>query len=301
MEKYRMGKKVEADFPESEVAINVSYYLAQLSSGNKRFWIRSISQSKERSLGYDARMSANTSDFVPFYMQFKRPFSYPHNSWSKIIRQRKRLKANSEEIALAFKFLPKKLHHSDFQHNILFNLSESGIGHAAYVCPLFTDGDRYSEAVRKLYFHSYPYEHDTQTVMDNDYYYEHYQAPFIQSHITIIPHSKVTHARHHYSFDTDGDDLCFHKPQTIKGRNQKLEEFVDSVFGDFKKENTLNIKSSKDALERLALKVLGKIEFEKTSEDIFKSDLPTIAMWGIWGHYLKINYGIQQFFMTRSE
>ena len=294
------SKVTVADFPESEVAINVAYYLAGISRRNRRFRIRSISPSKERCLGYDARMEFDTTDFVPFYMQFKRPTSYPQHSRSKIIKQRKRLKANTSEQSLAFKLLRKKQHHADYQHNILLNLSESELGHAGYVCPLFIDGDLYSRTMTRQYRLSDPYYYQSQHLSDDEVFYEIHDVPFIKSHVTIIPHAKVTDANHHYSFDMDGDDICFHEPQLLTNETRSIESFLDHPLSNFRAENTLNLERSDGSLEALVAKTVGEFEYAKIRPQIIESKIPEISKWGLWGNYLRTNYRIQQFFMMKS-
>jgi hypothetical protein len=141
------GLRIDANYTEEVVGFAIESFLTLLSFPRHRFSIEPFSRSKERWLGADARLYGRIRGFRPFYMQFKRPTAYPNSSSAKVITDRKKLGLTTNPNALYFPLRHKQPAHKNFQHNILYRLRErllkSGLGDAAYVCPLFLDRAAY--------------------------------------------------------------------------------------------------------------------------------------------------------------
>ncbi|GAB3750282.1 hypothetical protein [Lysobacter olei] len=130
------------NYIEDAVSIAIGSQLALLSFPFFKYSVVPISRARERWLGADAKLLGGKR-FLPFYMQFKRPFAHTVPSRAKIIKDRNKLspKLSTAPRTLYFSLQDKLKHHKDFQHNVLFRLRQKllarGRGDAAYVCPLF--------------------------------------------------------------------------------------------------------------------------------------------------------------------
>lgn len=87
----RQGLRLDANYIEDVVAIEIASFLTKVSFPQQRFSIEPMSRARERWLGADARLTDDVAGFMPFYMQFKRPSAYPDTSTSRIIRERAKI------------------------------------------------------------------------------------------------------------------------------------------------------------------------------------------------------------------
>ena len=67
----RQGLRIDANYVEDVVAIEIASFLAKVSFPQLRFSIEPMSRARERWLGADARLTDSMRGFLPFYMQFK--------------------------------------------------------------------------------------------------------------------------------------------------------------------------------------------------------------------------------------
>ena len=208
----RQGLRIDANYVEDVVAIEIASFLSKVSFPQLRFSIEPLSRPRERWVGADARLTDSMRGFLPFYMQFKRPSAYPENSTSRIIQDRLKIRPNplqTSPLVLFFQLLNKRPQHIDYQHNVLYRLNDrlrnSNKGAAVYVCPLFLD--------RQAYIHNLHMSSQSQVlrvypdrVVTSSLVVVHSvtssgtlaNVPLIREHICIPPHALVTHAKHSY-------------------------------------------------------------------------------------------------------
>lgn len=296
-----MGHLRTANFSEDNVSVILGSFLTALTFPFNPFSIEMLSRKKERFLGADARLHGNITGFLPFYMQFKRPSAYPASSRSKIIVDRAALGVKSKHNALFFPLRDKKPKHHDFQHNVLFRLrnrlQQRGIGDAAYVCPLFIDRLAYRAAVHasalslRQSWHGVHWLHSKVMINTGGGVMNFSNVPLLKEHVTIPPHATVTTAKHHYSFNEQGDELCFHEPTALPDGSDNFAEFLSRSASLFLDGGQLEPNGSDEFLLDLVSNVYGDSLGVK-SEDL--GDTP-FGRWHEFGHRLERDFGIAQF------
>lgn len=298
---------LSANYTEETVGFALESFLSTLSFPRRRFSIEPFSQGDERWIGADARLKGKVKSFRPFYMQFKRPFAYPAHSTSNIVKDRVHLKLNVKPHALFFNLHPKKPHHSDFQHNVLFRLRRRlvklGIGDAAYVCPLFLDRATYRDKLhlaglkmRLRFWSRLPWEMDQLLLhMGPTGITINFSAiPTLREHITIPPHDKVIHASHSYSFTKEGDDVCFHSPTSLPDSQSNLADFLGSVIKDG------NLQDGFIYADRASEVLNSLLAFSPDDEYSLGIEFQTgdgdgISRWQEFGRVLRTAFGIEQY------
>lgn len=303
-----MGKRIDADYPEDLVGIAIESFLTQLSFPLRRFSVEPFSRSRERWLGADARLYSAIRGFRPFYMQFKKPTAYPQDSTSKIIVDRRKAGLGTSPRALYFELREKKANQADFQHNILLRLRNHlvnrGLGDAAYVCPLFVDRSAYradlywSGLVRwPRFWHPSPWDMEEVLLEDGGTTIRFDRIPVLAEHVTVPPHVVVTTAKHKYSFNERGGELCFHSPESLPEGSADLARFLAKVANGFLDDGEkLSPRQSTDTLNKLIDAVYG--DAERPSDLSIDPENP-LGAWFSWGHHLREQYGIEQFALIR--
>lgn len=297
------------NYIEDAVSIAVGIQLALLSFPFFRYSVVPISRGRERWLGADARLLSGKR-FLPFYMQFKRPFAHTVPSRAKIIKDRDNLspKLPTAPRTLFFSLQDKLKHHKDFQHNVLYRLRSKlrskGRGDAAYVCPLFLDRQAYflrSHMAGLLswvrHWPSQPYHLQTMTVRTASGHSVHVPSiPILSEHVSIPPHDLVTTAAHKYSFTERGSDVCFHSPKYLPEGGLSFQDWLGSLISMASLEDGLTpFGDSRHYLEELVDAALGenRREFEIPKD-------PSLA-WFAWGEHLRSNYAIEQYGVVVNE
>lgn len=303
-----MGKRIDADYPEDLVGIAIESFLTQLSFPLRRFSVEPVSRSKERWLGADARLHSAIRGFRPFYMQFKKPTAYPHDSTSKIITDRRKAGLGTCPRALYFQLREKKPGQTVFQHNVLLRLRNHlvnrGLGDAAYVCPLFVDRSAYR---RDLYWsglarwprfwHRSPWDLEELLLEDGGRTIRFDRIPLLVEHVTVPPHVVVTTAKHKYSFNESGGELCFHSPEALPDGSADLARFLARVANGFLDEGEkLSPRQSIEPLKELIEAVFGDGE-SRPEFDIDPND--PMGAWFAWGDHLRKHHAIEQFALMR--
>jgi hypothetical protein len=138
---------ITPDFTEDIVGFMIQSMLTITRFPRAPFALVPLSKKDEVIYGADALIDS----ISPLYIQFKRSFAYPDNSSSKVIKDRKKLKANCSPRTLFFELRDKQPKHKDYQHNVLFDLKAkldaTGKGKAFYTAPLFLNRTAYLLAV----------------------------------------------------------------------------------------------------------------------------------------------------------
>ena len=295
------------NYTEDTVGFALESFLSLLSFPRRKFSIEPFSRGNERWLGADARLEGRVKSFKPFYMQFKRPFAYPDHSKAKIVKDRLALKLDASPHALFFDLHPKKPHHADFQHNVLFRLRRRllklGIGDAAYVCPLFLDRSAYRSNLhfaglrmwsRFWMMHPWDMEDLLLHTGPGGVAVNFSSVPVLREHITIPPHAQVTDASHSYSFTEAGDQVCFHSPTSLPDSQSSLTDFLSRVAGNAERQEGFIYADG--AAEVLNSLISASREEEQSLGVPFQGgDGDGIARWQEFGRVLRTGFGIEQY------
>ena len=292
---------LQADFTEDNVSVALQMLLTTLSFPFHRFSVDMMARKRERYLGADARLNGRIRGFRPFYMQFKRPSAYPDYSTSKIVADRAALGMSCAPYALFFPLREKKLGQRDFQHNALLKLRRRlqprGLGEAAYVCPLFLDHVLYRSAMhhngllhRFAFWRHDPWLLEEMLIHDGGRTIAFDRIPILAEHVTIPPHVAVTDAKHHYSFNESGGQLCFHDPTALPEGSSSLAKFLTQVAEGFLGDRgKLQADESDEVLRGLSAELYGeRVDLEDLGDD-------PIGRWYDWGDRLQRDFGIAQY------
>jgi len=286
------------DFTEDLVAFMVQSMLTISRFPRAPFALVPLSKTDEVIYGADALIES----ISPIYIQFKRSFAYPENSASKIIKDRKVLKVDYAPKALFFYLRAKKPHHTDFQHNVLFDLKSkldsTGKGRAFYAAPLFLNRTAYLLAVHMSvllswrpwhYFRDYPFFEQTQTVLTSTGSVRFQNIPILKEHIVIPPHARVTTHRHRYSYLETGTDVCFHQPTQVDGANSLGQEIYDFLrFRDGQPTTEmLDFEDSVSFVDDLSSGIID-LSRQRMSDSI-------VNRWIAFGEHLRKEFEIFQF------
>lgn len=302
-----MGLRLDADFTEDAVGLAIESLLTFLSFPRSRFTIEPFSRSKERWLGADARLDGRRiSGFRPFYMQFKRPSAYPDFSNARVISDRKRLSLSVSPRSLFFPLRNKQPNHRFYQHNILFRLRQRlrkyNLGDAAYICPLFLERSAYRSHIHlaglflwpRFWRHA-PWDFENVLVNHEEGSINFERIPILMEHISIPPHELVLNAKHSYSFNEYGSDLCFHSPTALPEGANTLAKFLKIIAQDFLGERG---KLTPNTAFQQISNLLG---IEDDGDESMQSITPElnpddpIGTWLFFGDALHRSFGIEQY------
>jgi hypothetical protein len=295
------------NYTEDTVGFALESFLSLLSFPRRRFSIEPFSRGKERWLGADARLEGRLKSFKPFYMQFKRPFAYAGHSKARIIKDRLGLNLDASPHALFFGLHPKKPHHADFQHNVLFRLRRRllklGIGDAAYVCPLFLDRAAYRSNLHLAglrmwprFWRVHPWEMEELLLHTGPgaVAVNFSAVPVLREHITIPPHAQVADASHSYSFTESGDQVCFHSPISLPDSQSSLADFLVRVSGAIgRQDGFIYADGASEMLSNL-------LYFSQEDEQPLGISFPVgdgdgVSRWQEFGRVLRTDFGIEQY------
>lgn len=295
------------NYTEDTVGFALESFLSLLSFPRRRFSIEPFSRGNERWLGADARLEGRVKSFRPFYMQFKRPFAYPAYSKAKVIKDRLDLKLDVSPHALFFDLHPKKPHHADFQHNVLFRLRRRllrlGIGDAAYVCPLFLDRAAYRSNLHLAGLRMWPrfwmmqpwkMEELLLHTGPGNVVVNFSAVPVLREHITIPAHAQVTDASHSYSFTESGGQVCFHSPLSLPESQSDLSAFLSRAVGNVGDQGRfISAEGASEILSELLSSSRG--EDQPLGVDLQVGDGDGISRWREFGRVLRTDFGIEQY------
>jgi hypothetical protein len=195
---------------------------------NGRYEITYYSGAKERDLGYDLEMLT----LIPIYLQVKVSDLHLESAHDlpQIIEQRRDI-FNFKDIPGAYYF---KLHvdqqDTDYrQHNLLYNLSESG-SYARYIAPLFI-GKRIIEELNYSSF-EINWNNFYNRYLRQEAEFHNWRDYFYMDHsITIKPHKRVTKVPrelHKYYFNRRLETSFHSEPEKVD-RIYSLNRFLFNV------------------------------------------------------------------------
>ena len=293
------------DFTEDLVSFMIQMMLTILRFPRAPFAMIPLSKKEERIFGADVKIDA----IAPLYIQFKRSLAYPEFSGAKFLKERKKLHLSNSPIVLYFELRNKAKNHSDFQHNILFDLrneiQREGIGDAIYTSPLFLNRSAYLLSLHLNsilswrpwhLFSKQPFPAGHLDLVTNNGSIRFQNCPVLKDHISIPPHQMVSTHKHRYSYLESGEETCFHSPEII-GKASNLGQFIyDFIhFRDGRPNAELiNIEQSIELLNKL-----NSHFFEKTKSG--DEPEPILDKWLDFGDRLKRMYSIEQFMLIKFK
>lgn len=292
------------DFTEEIVGFMIQSMLTITRFPRAPYALVPLSKKDEVIYGADALIDS----ISPIYIQFKRSFAYPDSSSSSIIKDRKKLKANYSPRTLFFELRDKQPKHTDYQHNVLFDLKTkldtAGKGKAFYAAPLFLNRTAYLMAVHMSsllswrpwhWFRYEPFYEQTQNILTSTGSIRFQNIPILKEHIVIPPHAKVTTHKHKYSYLETGKEVCFHDPTNLDNQStlgQTIYDFLKFQDGQPTTE-MINLNESTSLLESLQGEQLDEIQ-DGQNESI-------INRWTEFGERLRSDYGIYQFMLLKLK
>lgn len=299
-----------ADFLEEEIFPVLQSFLDRIALPNEGLTIRKFGLARERETGADAQIGEGIQGIRPFYMQFKRPYSWSGDASDVvIISDRMQLGLEVHPQTLFFDLHRKAKTHSDLQHNMLLKLRTQvladGFGDAAYVCPLFMEFSKYRThmlaAARSFvfvddepwFFRKVSITNALTKVIDFD------SVPAFSRHVTIPPLEAVTTHEHSYSFRPDGQQICFHSPKELESESLLLSDWLNSLYDQTYASKWINSENSKEHLDKLVAAL--RLSDDEKPNALAESSATWVAQWLRFGGFLSRTYGIQQLaFVNRA-
>lgn len=284
-----------ANYTEELVMAMVTTQLTIMSFPIFNVQIIPFSSNFENLFGADAKIPGSTK-IAPFYMQFKRPNrSTPTGQISK---DRTAFGLSSPTNSLNFGLRKKKgvpVH--KLQHNVLYRtrerLHKHGVGDAAYVCSLFLSSGDYVKSAHHhglwhwpYYWLKGPYVRKYVMIHGADLI-DFPDIPWLDGHVSVPPHAKVTSASHSYSFDHAGGDVCFHSPLVIDQPRRTLRDWIAGMAESARLDRAPTLDRSNELLA--AMREGAELPDEL---DASRASMPG---WMAFGDALEAEYGISQF------
>jgi hypothetical protein len=299
---------ITPDFTEEIVGFMIQSMLTITRFPRAPFALVPLSKKDEVIYGADAFIDS----INPIYIQFKRTFAYPDFSKSQIIKDRKRLRANCSPRTLFFELRDKQPKHTDYQHNILFDLKSkldsSGQGTAFYTAPLFLNRTAYLMAVHmssllswrpRHWFMDEPFYRQTQNIITSTGSIRFQNIPILKEHIVIPPHTKVTTHKHKYSYLENGKEVCFHAPTRLDNEvslGQAIYNHLKFIDG----QPTTEMIGLSESISLLTNLQNGLFEDNQASiTDNISENI--IERWLDFGEKLRTEYEIYQFMLLKFK
>lgn len=192
----------------------------------------------------------------------------------------------------------------ELQHNLLYAMNAPDKNsHAMYVAPTTYSKQEYLRLLRDRthwsQLHDGPFwrfrnnrarlEIPTQLASDILI-----NIPFLQAHICITPHDKVTTHDHHYSYSIHANDVAFHSPTLLEGISWNLSDFLASQARQI---DRLETQSTKSVLDEL----MGVLPDSVLRELGVTSQQPPLFTIRQIGRVLRNQYGIIQYLVTKRQ
>ncbi len=238
-----MAFKLDSELSEKQIEADIATYFG---------WITPIGrQVPFRLLDIDEQVSGADKKFnhvIPIYMQFKVsdgltklnnnrfPIQFPfpfHLTALKRIRTFRNRENLFDNPTLYFKLRAMAKTASDFQHNILLKLANTGTSHAFYVSPLTLSKTAYEQMLFSSTdrYRLFPYHIMDRVEIHQERWTSYFGfVPFLRGHVSIVPHEKVSTHEHYYSFSPNGTDIAWHSPQLLTNSSSRLSDMLKYIF-----------------------------------------------------------------------
>ncbi|MBA0239820.1 hypothetical protein [Stenotrophomonas maltophilia] len=191
----------------------------------------------------------------------------------------------------------------ELQHNLLYAMnSPDSNSHAMYVAPTVHSKEEYLALLRdrshfnKLYDGPFWGFGEKRVSLANFASDVMMNMPFLQAHICITPHDKVTTHEHHYSYSAHANDVAFHSPIVLESASWSLADFLASQarqIAGFETQSTESVLNEmREALPESVLRALG---------DSSQQDQPPLSTIRKIGKMLWEQYGIVQYLVMKRR
>lgn len=191
----------------------------------------------------------------------------------------------------------------ELQHNLLYAMNAPGNNsHAMYVAPTVHSKEEYMALLRDRSHFSSLYDgpfwrfRDERIVLEKLASHVMMNMPFLQAHICITPHDKVTTHEHHYSYSAHANDVAFHSPIVLESASRSLADFLASQarqIAGFETQSTESVLNEmKEALPESVVRALG---------DSSQQDQQPLGAIREIGKMLWEQYGIVQYLVMKRR
>jgi hypothetical protein len=166
---------------------------------------------------------------------------------------------------------------TDFQHNILMKLANTGFSQAFYVAPLCLDKNEYDASLYKsIDFLDSPFQYVDYNLHGSRWISYFGDVPFLRMHVSIIPSEHVHTQDHYYSFSQNGTDIVWHSPVFLQQYPSRLSDRMLILFEEAfsNKKAWIEISVLSSSLSQKA------VEFQMTNSFAAYSELENIQNFG---------------------
>ncbi|MDV6314817.1 hypothetical protein [Idiomarina sp. HP20-50] len=215
----------------------------QIESDVSRFFGWISKHSPYRLLAIDEQLTGADKKFYDsgfaFLMQFKvskglepvskvTPSTRKNRSALESVREFRQKHGLEDDPTLYFGLRAMSKNASDYQHNILMEYANQQYSQAFYVAPLHLDKDDYDnslfDSANRLLTH--PYDYRSYKLFRGGWVSHVGNVPFLNEHVSIVPHERVTTHKHYYSFSATGCDIGWHSPEVISEKPNRLSDVL---------------------------------------------------------------------------
>ena len=180
-------------------------------------------------------------------------------------------------------------------------LLTAGTGDAAYICPKFLDRSSYrlslqwAGLMRWRPWARLPWDMEELLIDTGGTQIRFGRMPILAEHVSIPPHAPVTSAKHRYSFNEAGREICFHSPMSLPEHGRSLADFMKSIFEGFLDGGPkISVEDANRELSVLVKHTLAGSD-EVGQGFAFSPDEDPIGNWNAWGDYLAREFEIEQY------
>jgi len=301
-----MAYKMRSELSEAQIEADISNYLGWISPSVIPFRLIAVN---EQLTGADKKLNLA----IPIYMQFKVSeglmpiskfphtfipnFLYSHNSKPlNRIREYRRATDLFDRPTLYFKLRRIAIHAEDYQHNVLFKLSNIPKCKAFYVAPLMLKDNEYQMSLFSSFHRPiYPFYHRNIDIYHDNWLSHIGTVPFLRAHISIPPIERVNTDNHYYSFSTSGNDIAWHsKGSLVKEPVYRLGDTIKTI---------LNNAVLNEYFWSTPKELLNSIRNEFNTESLiqFNDNQFPIDQLQSFGEQLFALYGIKQFLLLTER
>lgn len=305
--------KISFELDEQQIGMKLEHYLGLLEAClNRSFELESSIEAKT---GADYEYQGIQARY---YLQAKAPIALKSTVTVPIAKGKEneglnairafRKDNNLAEFPYSFCFgLRRPAKHAkvpdELQHNLLYAMNAPGKNsHAMYVAPTVHSKEEYMALLRdrshwhELYDAPFWRFRNERIALAQLTSHVMMNMPFLQAHICITPHDKVTTHEHHYSYSAHANDVAFHSPIVLESTSWSLADFLASQarqIAGFETQSTESVLNElKETLPESVVRALG---------DSSRQDQRPLSAIRQIGKILWEQYGIVQYLVMKRR
>lgn len=302
MHSYKIGESMDekADYSEDLVPIVLQSAFTVLDFPFFSHRVTTINRHTERGLGYDAHVPL---ELFTFFMQFKKPTKVGERSKGRISTDRDELVPSALGPHYFFQLHQYAKTKQHEQHNKLFEFNKTSKNGdiAAYVCPLYMDANSLQASIQLMMMERLRafltnsniefYRQSDIVILSRDGMLPQVSIKDMvgfRHYVTVPPHALITDTKtHFYSFDGQGENICFHSPMQVDGRN--LFDWLVDLY-ERARTDSFSISDS--------------VRFKRYAEVVEGFPAPdevSAQTWMDFGDFLQLKYGLTLFGFVRPK